>query len=106
MNVAVVDPNGDLIAFGRMNGAQIASISIWEHKARVAARYRRSIKALEDGIQKFGFNSPMRLDGMIGSRGDIPLVEDGKLIGAIGCSGGTGSQDEATCTAAASSINK
>ena len=106
MNVAVVDPNGELIAFGGMNGAQIASISIWEHKARVAARYRRSIKALEDGIQKFGFNYPMRLDGMIGSRGDIPLVEDGKLIGAIGCSGGTGSQDEATCTAAASSINK
>lgn len=106
MNVAVVDPNGDLIAFGRMNGAQLASIEISQHKARVAARYRRPSKALEDGIQKFGFNYLMTLDGMIGSRGGIPLVEDGKLIGAIGCSGGTGSQDEATCTAAASTINK
>ena len=106
MNVAVVDPNGDLISFGRMNGAQLASISISEHKARVAARYRRPTKALEDGIQKFGFNYLLTLDGMIGSRGGIPLVEDGKLIGAIGCSGGTGSQDEAICTAAASSINK
>ena len=106
MNVAVVDPNGDLIAFGRMNGAQLASVDISQHKARVAARFRRPTKALEDGIQKFGLNYLMTLDGMIGSRGGIPLVEDGKLIGAVGCSGGTGSQDEATCVAAANTVNK
>jgi len=56
MTVAVVDTNGDLIAFGRMDGAQLASISIAQHKARVAARYRRPTKALEDAVQKFGFN--------------------------------------------------
>ena len=106
MNVAVVDPNGDLVAFGRMDGAQLASISIAQHKARVAARYRRPTKALEDGVQKFGFNYLLTLDDVIASRGGIPLVEGGKIIGAIGCSGGTGSQDEATCTAAASTINK
>jgi glc operon protein GlcG len=106
MNVAVVDPNGDLKAFGRMDGAQLASISISQHKARVAARYRRPTRAFEDAVQKFGFNYILTLDDVIASRGGIPLVEDGKIIGAIGCSGGTGSQDEAVCTVAANTINK
>jgi glc operon protein GlcG len=106
MNVAVVDPNGDLIAFGRMDGAQLASVSISQHKARVAARYRRPTRAFEDAVQKFGFNYILTLDDVIASRGGIPLVEGGKIIGAVGCSGGTGSQDEATCTAAANTVNK
>jgi glc operon protein GlcG len=106
MNVAVVDPNGDLIAFGRMDSAALASIAISQHKARVAARYRRPSKAFEDAVQKFGFNYILTLDDVIASRGGIPLIEGGKIIGAIGCSGGTGAQDEATCTAAASTINK
>ncbi len=105
MNVAVVDPNGDLIAFGRMDGAQLASISISQHKARVAARYRRPSRAFEDAVQH-GVAYITTLDDVIASRGGIPLVEGGKIIGAIGCSGGTGSQDEATCTAAANTINK
>jgi glc operon protein GlcG len=106
LNVAVVDPNGDLVAFGRMNTALLASIAISQHKARVAARYRRPTKAFEDAVQKFGFNNLLTLDDVIASRGGIPLIEDGKIIGAIGCSGGTGSQDEAVCTVGASSINK
>jgi glc operon protein GlcG len=106
MNVAVVDPNGDLIAFGRMDGAQLASVSIAQHKARTAARYRRPTRAFEDAVQKFGFNYILTLDDVIASRGGIPLVDGGKIIGAVGCSGGTGSQDEATCTAAANTINK
>ena len=48
----------------------------------------------------------LTLDGVIASRGGIPLIEDGKLIGAIGCSGATGSQDEAACTAGAATVNK
>ncbi len=104
MNVAVVDPNGDLLAFGRMDGAQLASISISQHKARTAARFRRPTVAFENGVQKFGFNYLLTLDDAIASRGGIPLVEGGKLIGAVGCSGGTGSQDEATCQAAASTV--
>jgi glc operon protein GlcG len=104
MNVAVVDPNGDLLAFGRMDGAQLASISIAQHKARTAARFRRPTVALENAVQKFGFNYILTLDDVIATRGGIPLVEGGKLIGAIGCSGGTGSQDEATCMAAASTV--
>jgi glc operon protein GlcG len=106
LNIAVVDPNGDIIAFARMDGAQLASIDISQHKARVAARYRRPTHAFEDGVQKFGFNYLLTLDDVIASRGGIPLVEGGKLIGAIGCSGGTGSQDETVCTAGANTINK
>jgi uncharacterized protein GlcG (DUF336 family) len=106
MNVTVVDPNGDLITFARMDGAQLASIAISQHKARVAARYRRPTHALEDGLQKFAFNYLLTLDDVIASRGGIPLIEGGKLIGAIGCSGGTGSQDETVCSAAANTVNK
>jgi glc operon protein GlcG len=106
MNVAVVDPGGNLVAFGRMDGAQLAAIAISEHKARTAARYRRPTVAFENAVQKFGFNYVLTLDDVIASRGGIPLIEDGKIIGAVGCSGGAGSQDEATCTAAANTINK
>jgi glc operon protein GlcG len=106
LNVTVVDPNGDLVAFGRMDGAQLASIAISQHKARTAARYRRPTHAFEDGVTKAGFNYLLTLDDVIASRGGIPLVEGGKLIGAIGCSGGTGSQDETVCTAGANTINK
>jgi uncharacterized protein GlcG (DUF336 family) len=48
----------------------------------------------------------LTLDDVIASRGGIPLIENGKIIGAVGCSGGTGSQDEATCTAGAAVVNK
>jgi uncharacterized protein GlcG (DUF336 family) len=103
---AVVDTHGDLVAFTRMDGAQLASIAIAQHKARTAARYRRPTRAFEDAVQKFGFNYILTLDDVTASRGGIPLVEDGKIVGAVGCSGGTGSQDEALCTVAAGTINK
>ena len=106
MNVAVVDPHGDLKAFGRMDNAQYASISIAQHKARTAVRYRRPTKAFEEGVTKAGLNYLLTLDDVIASRGGIPLVENGKIIGAVGCSGGTGSQDEAVCMAAAAVVNK
>jgi uncharacterized protein GlcG (DUF336 family) len=106
MNVTVVDPNGDLITFARMDGAQLASIAISQHKARVAARYRRATHALEDGVQKAALYYLLTLDDVIASRGGIPLIEGGKLIGAVGCSGGTGSQDETVCSAAANTVNK
>jgi glc operon protein GlcG len=105
LNVAVVDSGGNLVTFARMDGAQLASIAISEHKARTAAKYRRATKVFEEGIQK-GFTYLTTLDDVIGSRGGIPLIEDGKLIGAIGCSGATGSQDEVVCTAGAATINK
>lgn len=104
MNIAVVDSGGNLVAFERMDGAQLASITISQHKARTAATYRRETKAFENGIQQHGQNYLITLDGVIASRGGIPLVEGGRLIGAIGCSGGTGSQDEAVCKTGAESV--
>jgi glc operon protein GlcG len=103
MNVAVVDGGGNLIAFQRMDGAQMASIQVSQHKARASATYRRETKAFESGVQA-GLVYQLTLDGMIASRGGIPLVEGGKVIGAIGCSGGTGSQDEVTCKAGAATL--
>jgi glc operon protein GlcG len=106
LNIAVVDSGGNLVSFLRMDGAQLASIEVSQHKARASARFRRPTKAFEDAIQKNGLNYVMTIDGIIASRGGIPLIEDGKLIGAIGCSGGTGSQDEVVCAAGAVVINK
>jgi uncharacterized protein GlcG (DUF336 family) len=105
LNVAVVDSGANLVAFGRMDGAQLGSIAISEHKARTAVKFRRPTKAFEEAIQK-GDTRVVTLDDVIGSRGGIPLVEDRKLIGAIGCSGGAGSQDEVACTAGAATVNK
>ena len=105
MNVAVVDSGGSLVTFSRMDGAQLASIAIAEHKARAAAKFRRPTRVFEDAVQK-GVLYVATLDDVVASRGGIPLIEDGKLIGAIGCSGGAGSQDEVVCTAGAATINK
>ena len=106
MNIAVVDSGGNLVAFLRMDNAQLASIPIAEHKARAAVKYRRPTKALEDAVQKFDLKYLLSLDDVIASRGGIPLVEGGKIIGAVGCSGGTGSQDDVICTAGAAVVNK
>jgi uncharacterized protein GlcG (DUF336 family) len=105
-NVAVVDSGAHLVAFARMDGAQLGSIAISEPKARASVKFRRPTKAFEDGIQKNDYKYQLSLDDIIASRGGIPLVEDGKLIGAIGCSGGAGSQDEAACTVGAATITK
>ena len=101
---AVVDPGANLVSFKRMDGAQLASISIAEHKARAAAKFRRETKLFENAIQLTNFNYVITLDDVIASRGGIPLVEGGKIIGAIGCSGGTGSQDEVVAKAGAALI--
>jgi glc operon protein GlcG len=104
MNIAVVDSGGNLVAFQRMDGAQLASIKIAEHKARASAIFRRETKVFEDGIQLNNFNYLITFDEIMASRGGIPLVEQGKIIGAIGCSGGANSQDEVVCKAGAAVI--
>ena len=106
LNIAVVGPGGGLISFLKMDDAQLASIAIAQHKARTAARYRRPTKVFEDAVVKEGLNYILTLDDVIASRGGIPLIENDKLIGAIGCSGGTGSQDEVVCQAGAATVNK
>jgi glc operon protein GlcG len=104
-NMAVVDWGGNLVAFARMDGAQLGSIAIAQHKARAAAKFRRETKAFEAGIQG-GNNFLLTLDDVIGSRGGIPIIDNGQIVGAVGCSGGTGSQDEVVCRAGADAIKR
>ena len=106
MNLAVVDSGGNLVAFQRMDGAMLASIQIAEHKARAAATFRRPTKIFEDGINLMHLNYLLAFDGVIASRGGIPLIDHGVIIGAIGCSGGTDSQDEVVSEAGAAVINE
>ena len=106
MNLAVVDSGGNLVAFQRMDGAMLASIQIAEHKARAAATFRRPTKIFEDGINLMHLNYLLAFDGVIASRGGIPLIDQGAIIGAIGVSGGTDSQDEVVSKAGAAVINQ
>ena len=106
MNVAVADSGGNLVAFQRMDGAMLASIQIAEHKARAGATFRRPTKVFEDGIQLMRLNYLLAFDGVIASRGGIPLIDQGAIIGAVGCSGGTDSQDEIVSNAGAAVINQ
>lgn len=106
MNVAVADSGGNLVAFQRMDGAMLASIQIAEHKARAAVTFRRPTRVFEDGIQLMRLNYLLAFDGVIASRGGTPLIEQGAIVGAIGCSGGTDSQDEVVSEAGAEVINQ
>ena len=95
MCISIVDPHGELVYFERDDNCQFASIQISQSKARTAARFRRPTLVFER-LRAKGFNFAYlpTLDGIIASRGGNPLVVGGKIIGAIGVSGGTGSQDD------------
>jgi glc operon protein GlcG len=101
---AVVDSGGNLVSLKRMDNGQLASIDIASHKARTAVKFRRETKIFENGVQEGGLPYLLTLDDVIASRGGIPLVEGGKMIGAIGCSGGTGSQDEVVAKAGVAAL--
>ena len=104
MNIAVVDTNGDLVHFARMEGAQVASVTISQGKARTAARYRRETRVFYNAMET-GHPYVATLDPtLIASPGGFPLIEGGKLIGAIGCSGATGDQDALICKVGADMI--
>jgi glc operon protein GlcG len=105
MNIAVVDTNGELVHFSRMEGAQIASGLISIGKARTSARFRRESRLFYNAYET-GHTSAGTLDPtLVASPGGFPLVEGGKLIGAVGCSGGTGDQDATICKAGAEVVN-
>lgn len=104
LNIAVADTHGELLAFERMDGAQYASIAIAQNKARTSARFRRETRVFYNRVET-GHAYVSTLDaGLVASPGGFPLIEGGKLVGAIGCSGGTGEQDASVCKAAADTI--
>ena len=94
MAVAVVDTAGDLVYFERMDSTQAGSSTVAIDKARSAARFKRPTKAFQDMLASGG--EGMRVLGISGAvpvEGGIPIVEDGKITGAVGVSGGTSAQD-------------
>jgi len=104
MAIAVVGPEGKLIYFEKMDGTQWGSIEIAQHKARTAAYFRRETRIFQD-LADHGHPYVMSLDDAIAVEGGFPLVRDGKLVGAVGCSGGMAVQDGATCKAAVAAFS-
>jgi glc operon protein GlcG len=107
MAVAVVDPGGYLVYFERADGAQNASVSLAQAKARTSALFRRPSKVFADQFAagNTGFMSFPDEARPIASEGGLPIVVNGRLIGAIGTSGGTGQQDGVASAAGISAIN-
>lgn len=101
--LAIVEPTGDLVYFEKMDDTQYASIAIAQAKARGAATLRRPTQVIEEAING-GSHAIVTLPGIVGSRGGIPLIENGKLIGAIGMSGALGVQDAVAAKAGADII--
>jgi uncharacterized protein GlcG (DUF336 family) len=102
--ITVVDPNGDLIYFYRMDGAQLGSIGVSQNKARTAARFRRETRTFYNQFET-GHMYVSTLDPtLVASPGGFPLIDHGIIIGGLGCSGGTGDQDATVCKAGADSI--
>lgn len=106
MCIAIVGPSGDLVYFEKMDDCQYASVNISQNKARAAARFRRPTVVFERLMGKGDFFAylPTLGDAFTGSRGGNPIVVGGKIIGAIGVSGGTGSQDDTISQAGAAAL--
>lgn len=105
MAVAVVDPNGDLVYYEKMDDTQMGSADVSIAKARSAAKFKRPTKAFQDGLAAGG--AGLRILGLPGAvpvEGGIPLIADGKIVGAIGVSGDTSEHDSQCATAGAATI--
>ncbi|HYZ44949.1 MAG TPA: heme-binding protein [Xanthobacteraceae bacterium] len=94
MAIAILDSTGHMVMLHRLENTQYGSIAVAEDKARSALYFRRPSKVFEDLVAQGGQN--MRLLALRGAsplEGGLPLVADGKIIGAIGVSGATSAQD-------------
>lgn len=106
MAVSIVDTAGNLVYFEKMDGTQLASVKIAQEKARAAVQFKRPTKALEEALAVGG--DGLRILGLPGAvpvEGGIPLVVGGKIVGAIGVSGGTSPQD-GQCAGAGAAVIK
>lgn len=92
--IAIVDTAGFLVLFERLDNTQLASVQIALEKAQTSALFRRPTKAFEDRLAEGGENLKLlRLPGGLPMEGGLPILVDGKVIGAIGVSGVTSTQD-------------
>ena len=101
--IVVVDTGGNLVYLERMDVVQWGSIDVAVHKARCSAAFKRPTKAFEAVIGG-GNTTYLTLDGVSAIEGGIPIVQDGKIIGAVGVSGGSSAQDGQIAQAGAAVI--
>ena len=105
MAVAVVDTGGYLVYFERMQDTQLGSVEVSIEKAKSAALFRRPTKSFQDTVTAGGAGLRMLgLKGAVPVEGGIPIIVDGKLIGAVGASGGSSDQDGHTAEAGAAAM--
>jgi uncharacterized protein GlcG (DUF336 family) len=103
--VAIVDPGGNLVYYEKMDNTQIGSANVAIDKARSAALFKRPTKALQDTLAAGGEGLRiLRVQGAVPVEGGIPLVIDGKIVGAIGVSGATSAQDAQCAKAGADTV--
>jgi uncharacterized protein GlcG (DUF336 family) len=105
MAVAIVDFSGNLVYYEKMDNTQLGSANVAIDKARSAALFKRPTKALQDALAAGGEGlRVLRIQGAVPVEGGIPLVADGKIVGAIGVSGGTSAQDGQCAKAGADAV--
>jgi uncharacterized protein GlcG (DUF336 family) len=105
MAFAIVDPAGDLVYFEKMDHTQVGSVDVAIAKARSSARFKRPTKAFEDGLAAGGAGLRLlSLDGAVAVEGGLPLTVGGRIVGAIGASGGSSQQDGVAAAAGAGAI--
>jgi glc operon protein GlcG len=105
MAVAIVDTGGNLVYFEKMDGTQTGSVLVSINKARSAALFKRPTKAFQDTLATGGDGlRVLGLENAVPVEGGIPLVMDGKIVGAIGLSGGTSQQDGQCALAGANAL--
>ena len=97
--ITVVDASGGLILFQKLDDTQPGSIAISQGKARTAALFKRPTKVLEDMVAG-GKTAFLAVESMLPIQGGLPVVVNGKVIGAVGVSGVTSAQDEQVAAAA------
>jgi glc operon protein GlcG len=101
--IAIVDTGGNLVYLERFDVVQYGSVDVAIHKAKTSVAYKRPTKAFEDFITK-GNPAYLTLDGMSAIEGGVPIIEGGKIIGAVGVSGGSAAQDGVVANAGAAVI--
>lgn len=105
MAVAVIDTGGNLVYFEKMDGTQTGSVRVAISKGRSAVLFKRPTKAFQDMVAAGGEGLRMlRLEGAVPIEGGLPLLMDGKIVGAIGVSGGTSQQDGLVAKAGADTL--
>jgi glc operon protein GlcG len=103
--VAIVDTAGNLVYYEKMDNTQLGSAKVSIAKARCAALFKRPTKAFQDALAGGGAGlRVLRLEGVVPVEGGIPILMDGKIVGAIGVSGDTSEHDGECAKAGADSI--